>query len=56
MSRDVSLSKDDRQRIYECLTYCIDNIAQEDTNKEEYLHTLKLQKQFRQMCPWIEKG
>ena len=50
MSMNVSLSKDDRQRIYECLTYWINNIAQEDTNEEEYLHTFKLQKEFRQMC------
>lgn len=53
MSTDVRLSKDARQCILEAITYWIDNITQEETNKEDYLHMIRLQKRFLELCPWI---
>jgi hypothetical protein len=53
MSTDVNLSKDDRQTILECLIYWIENIPQDETNKEDFLHAVKLRKKFKKLCPWI---
>lgn len=54
MSQDVSLSKDARQLILMAITYWIDNIAQENTDKEDFLHMIRLQERFKQLCPWID--
>jgi hypothetical protein len=53
MSTEVNLSKDDRQTILECLNYWIENIAQEDTNQEDFLRAVKLREKFKKLCPWI---
>lgn len=54
MSIRVALSKDDRQTILECLQYWIDNVAQEETNEEDFLRAVKLRDEFLNMCPWIK--
>jgi hypothetical protein len=52
MSIDVNLSKDDRETILVALNYWIDNITQEETDRDQYLNALKLQKEFRKLTPW----
>lgn len=52
MSIDVNLSKDDREVILIALNFWIDNVRQEDTDKDTYLTMLKLQKEFRKLTPW----
>jgi hypothetical protein len=52
MSIDVNLSKDDREAILIALTFWVDNVAQEDTDRDTYLLMHKLQKEFRKLTPW----
>ncbi len=54
MSTAVVLSKDDRQCIYHAVLYWLDNIAQEDTDQDEYLNMIRMRDKFKLLCPWIE--
>jgi hypothetical protein len=53
MSTSVVLSKDARQLILQSIYFWFDNVRQEDTNEEDFLHMLRLQKRFEDLCPWI---
>ncbi len=53
MSTDVNLSKDDREVILMILNYWIENIPQEETDKDTYLTAIKLRTEFLKLCPWL---
>jgi hypothetical protein len=52
MSTDVNLSKDDREMILIAIAFWLDEIAQEDTNKEDFLHMIRLKEKFLKLVPW----